>query len=303
MSQRKIKTLVFSGGSVKGFAHIGALCKLWDDGLLSEIEECIGTSAGAIVACFHAAGFSPYDVWDFIMNIDVSRLVSPNFILLLSSCGLESGDIMYNVMEDTLSKRTNIKNVTFKQLYDITKVKLTITGSCLDTKEVVYFNHETYPDMPVSYAVRISISIPCFFTPFVWEGKKYIDGAVLDNFPIKITEDKIDDTVGILIDSNYSTIYQYAEEFPFAVMNMVLYYFQVKNYEKYLDNTIIIPCNSPEMSTFNFSVSASLKMSLFRTGYQSATDFLLKRKHVEKKNSSDKKYADACTQTSDDEIK
>ena len=37
-------------------------------------------------------------------------------------------------------------------------------------------------------AIRISISMPGFFTPVTIDNKKYIDGAILDNYPINFFE-------------------------------------------------------------------------------------------------------------------
>lgn len=277
-----IKNLVFSAGGLKGFSHYGALCKLYDENLISNLEECVGTSAGAITATLHCAGFNPYDVWNFLMNIDVSKLVDIN-VKNISKCGAESGEKIYSVIDEILEKKTNKKSITMIELYEISKIKLTIVGSCLSTKEIVYFNHETYPNIPVVDAVRISISVPGLFIPYIWDNKAYLDGALLEHYAISFLKDKLDSTLGIFIHGNYSTDYYYPEEFPLAIINMLMYYFQVSSYDNYIDNTIIIKTEIPEISVFNFKISDDYKIKLFDIGYKNTEKFLIDKNLINKK--------------------
>ena len=43
---------------------------------------------------------------------------------------------------------------------------------------------KTEPDMPIRLALRMSMSIPAFFTAVPYQGRTYIDGGVVDNYPI-----------------------------------------------------------------------------------------------------------------------
>ena len=49
--------LALSGGGAKGFAHLGALQALEENGIKPDIIS--GTSAGAIVGAFYSCGFKP----------------------------------------------------------------------------------------------------------------------------------------------------------------------------------------------------------------------------------------------------
>ena len=56
--------LALSGGSVKGFAHLGVLKYLEEVGLKPEILA--GTSAGALVGAFYACGYSIEEVFELL---------------------------------------------------------------------------------------------------------------------------------------------------------------------------------------------------------------------------------------------
>jgi NTE family protein len=275
-SKKKYKNLVMSGGSVKGTCHIGALSKLWDDGLITDIKACAGTSAGALLGCLLIIGFNPSEIWDFILSIDVGKLVRPDLFLFLKECGVDTGKVIFNLFEEILTKKTGIKHITFQQLYEFTKISFTVVGSCLTTKEAVYYSHTNTPNFKVSVALRISIGIPGFFTPVILDGKKYIDGGVLDNFPMSLFKDELEDTIGILICGDDDTNYEYPEQYPMAVMNLFLHNFQKLIYDKYQSQTIYLKCNVDEISCFSFELDDCTKKKLFDIGYDSATEYLKK---------------------------
>ena len=51
---------VFSGGGIKGFAYVGAIQILEERGI--QFKRVAGTSAGAILAAFIAAGFNAQEL-------------------------------------------------------------------------------------------------------------------------------------------------------------------------------------------------------------------------------------------------
>ena len=276
------KNLVLSGGSVRGVCHIGALTKLFESGCLNNLESYAGASVGAIITCFLALGFSIAEIWDFIYKVDMAKLVDPNIMMFLTKFGVDEGNIMYDLIENILIAKTGIKKITFKQLHDFTNKTLTIIGSGLTTKTVIYYNHINTPDFEVALAVRISISIPGFFTPVTIDDKKYIDGAILNNYPMNLYKDDLDNTIGILIVCDYDTDYQYPEQYPFAVFNLFLYHNLMQTYNQYEANTVYVDCSveKEQVSHLNsgpiFNVDTKSKEILYKIGYDSSTKFLTK---------------------------
>ena len=151
------KNLVLSGGSVKGIAHIGALKKLVDEKLivLNKLKAVAATSVGSLFALLIVLGFSIEEIWNFILYLDMKKMVNPDFFLFLKKCGFDNGQIIYNLFEEILTKKTNIKHINFRQLHELTKIHLTVVGSCLTTKEPVYYDHINTPNFKVSITALI----------------------------------------------------------------------------------------------------------------------------------------------------
>ena len=72
---RQLCNLVFEGGGVKGVAYVGALEKLEERNILSEIERVGGTSAGAITALLVGLNYSPEEIRDKMLGLDFSHFL------------------------------------------------------------------------------------------------------------------------------------------------------------------------------------------------------------------------------------
>lgn len=272
----KYKNLVFSGGSIRGICHVGALQRLVDEKLveIKKIKAIAGVSAGCLFAVLLVLGFTVEEIWHFILSLDLKKTVKPDFFMLLKKCGIDNGHIIYNLYEQILTKKTGIKHINFKQLYEITGIYLTIVGSCLTTKKAVFFNHVNTPYFKVSVAVRISISMPGFFTPVVVDNKKYIDGAILNNFPMELFSDQLDETIGIINHEEYDTNFEFPEQYFMAVINLFMHQYYGKSAEKYKENTIVVSANITNVNIFNFNLDTETKHKLYKCGYDCANEFI-----------------------------
>ena len=275
-SQRPIYfNLALSGGSVKGISHVGALKVLEERGLidLKQLKSIAGTSAGSLLGMLIVLGFSLDDIWQFLYELDITKLMDPNPLLFLQRCGVESGQILHNFFEKILTQSTNIKHINFRQLYELTGIHYTVVGSCLTTKEAVYYDYLNTPNFKVSMAVRISISMPGFFTPVSIGDRKYIDGAILDDYPMGLFADRLDETVGIMITNEFNTEYQYPEEYFRAVLNLFMYKHFYKAAEKWSSNTIFVAKSAPGVNLFSFDIDQVTKKQLYQNGFDAAIEF------------------------------
>jgi NTE family protein len=225
---------------------------------------------------FIVLGFNIDEIWDFIYCLDIRKLVNPDILMFLKKCGVETGKIIYNYIEEILTKKTNIKHINFRQLYEITKIHFIVVGSCLTTKEIVYYDYINKPNFKVSMAIRISIGMPGFFTPVIIDGNKYIDGGILNNYPMNLFMDKLEETIGIFTCDNHITTYKHPEEYFIAVINLFLYQYFEKIIERYPHNTIVINANIENVSTFNFNIDNEIKIKLFECGFEAASNFIKK---------------------------
>nr|WP_289214434.1 patatin-like phospholipase family protein [Halobacillus campisalis] len=194
---------VFSGGGVKSLAFIGALEVLEKNDY--SFQRVAGTSAGAIVACLKAAGYTSEDLRVILEELTLENLIDQPFvdqifpfskwIYLYFRMGLYRGNRLEDVLEKWLQKK-GIK--TFAHLpegelkivcSDLTLGRMVVIPD--DLKEVYGIDPNTFS---VAKAARISATLPYFFMPVKLHGKKgksiLVDGGVLSNFPIWLFENE-----------------------------------------------------------------------------------------------------------------
>uniref|UniRef100_A0A6C0LTT4 PNPLA domain-containing protein n=1 Tax=viral metagenome TaxID=1070528 RepID=A0A6C0LTT4_9ZZZZ len=279
----RYRNLVLSGGSIRGISHIGALHKLIQEKLinLDEIRVIAGTSAGALIGCLLILKFNIDEIWDLVKNLNMKRLINPDLLMFLEECGIDRGETVLKFIEDVLYAKTGIKDITFIQLYEKTNIEYIVVGSCLTRKKPVYFNHINTPNTKISLAIRISISIPIVFTPIKMNNEIYVDGAIIDNYPIHLFEGKMEETIGILIDNEYNTDYNYPEEYIMAIINLLLYNYYNERCTRYEKNTIYIQ-NIIDISPFNFGIDNQIKGLLYKSGVDAVGRFIKKMKEESK---------------------
>jgi NTE family protein len=206
----RCKNLVIGGGGNLVYAYVGVIEQMFNDDDLIQIENCVGTSAGAIIAMIISSNATIDYIKKIIIQFDMKKIAdhSPwaiiNIYNILNYFGYNKGDIALQWIENILEELTGDKNITFAEHYNKFKKNLVITGCNISRNTYRYFNRLTDPDMKVSNAVRISMSVPIFFKPFEYEGDLYIDGGTTLNYPIsfvlsdmfKVLNNYRDDIIG-----------------------------------------------------------------------------------------------------------
>jgi predicted acylesterase/phospholipase RssA len=88
--------------------------------------------------------------------------------------------------------------MTLAQFYDATHTDLSLVASDITQGAMLVLNHRTAPDLPLVWAVRMSMSVPLLWQEVVWlrewgqyRGREMVDHAIVDggllsNFPIEL---------------------------------------------------------------------------------------------------------------------
>lgn len=155
--------LALSGGGVRGVAHLGVIQALTDYGI--QFSHISGTSAGAVAAAFFAAGMPPRDILQVIKDAKLLKLLRP----ALGSTGLVS------IMNVSSLIKKHIPHNTFQEL----KTKVTISSVDLGESRLVYFT-----EGELDIAILASCCLPGIFKPIMISGHMYVDGGILNNFPV-----------------------------------------------------------------------------------------------------------------------
>jgi len=197
-----IDTLCLSGGGLLGISFIGVLDFLENNKNinLTLITNYVGTSIGALLSFLFSINYSIKEIKEFIINFNFGILTNStenNIENLLINCGIDDGNKIIYILQSFLKNKYNIVDITFEKHYELTNKKLNIVGTNYTKSSEELFNHERTPLMSIITAVRISISIPLIFTPILYNDNYYLDGALVNNFPINYCN--IKNTIGINI--------------------------------------------------------------------------------------------------------
>jgi len=213
MANEKMKIdAVFEGGGVKGIGLVGAVAVTEEKGF--HFENVAGTSAGAIIAAFIAAGYTASEMKSILDQLDYNNFKDKGLVDKIPimgpivSVGFEKGIYEGNFFEKWLQELLAAKNVrTFSDLVmeeykdDRTyRYKLQVIATDCTRGEILVLPRdiEKYGIIPdslgVARAVRMTMSIPLFFEPVILqhatgETSYIVDGGVLSNFPVWIFDD------------------------------------------------------------------------------------------------------------------
>lgn len=174
-------TLVLSGGGIKGLAMLGALERMRTEGLLGKVRTVVGTSAGALVGALVATRRDFKDS----LGILCSHGYTPDFDFgqLAKGFGLDSGKCIESLFLALLEGIPDARALTFADIRRIHGITLVVCVTNVSKRCAEYLGPDTHPDMPVALAIRMSCSVPLYFSAVKHKDQWYVDGSIVDNFP------------------------------------------------------------------------------------------------------------------------
>ena len=164
----KTVSLVLGSGGARGLAHIGVIHWLEENDY--KIESISGCSVGAMIGGIYAAGkLDEFEQWvRALTKLDILTLLDMSW----SKSGLVRGDKIINSLVELVGDQT------IEEL----PIPFTAVAADINNEKEVWMNSGSLFD-----AIRASISLPLFFTPYDRKGIKLIDGGVLNPVPIAPT--------------------------------------------------------------------------------------------------------------------
>ena len=274
LSENEITCLCFSSGGIKGFSFIGVIKKLIEYKKidLDKINMYVGTSAGSMISFFLILGFTIEEISDFVISFNFSKLNGEiDCINLLENFGINNGERMKLVFIKILELKLNVKDITFIELFNKTQKKLLIVGTNLSKGQEELFSIDTTPNMSVITAIRISSSVPIIFTPVLYNNSLYVDGALVNNFPINYCPK--DKTFGIYIKScNENFEVDSIQSFIVKCLNVTLDTISKKNLN--LEYKNIIKIINPNIEFTKFDLTIKYKKDLIELGSTTTENYL-----------------------------
>jgi predicted acylesterase/phospholipase RssA len=209
--------LVLGPGGVKGFNKTGFLCYLEQVLFFKQVNIIIGVSVGSIIGCLMVVGYSIKEIIDMTipLNIfdelsDYTKHVSRSGLSritkkikdITNGSGLLSGDVIRHLLKQKISNKWGKGDITLKELYDYTGIRLVCTVTNCSDRKAEYFDYLSEPNCSVIEAVLMSAAIPGVFYKRKYNGKYYHDGAIANPYPVKLFDDGKTNILGIYIETN-----------------------------------------------------------------------------------------------------
>ena len=190
--------LVLGGGGARGGAHIGVLEVLEE--LRVPVDCLAGTSIGALVSGAYAAGIEPGEMRESIRKTDWAAIFD-------DSAGREELDLRHKQLDDRFFSalefgvsrdglryregavagakiklflnqlvRADLGERSIEEL----RLPLTLIATDIGTGERVAMRSGA-----LATAMRASMSVPGAMAPIVRDGRKLVDGGLVDNVPVQ----------------------------------------------------------------------------------------------------------------------
>jgi predicted acylesterase/phospholipase RssA len=267
----KYTNLVIGGGGLNGYYFLGTLKYLYENNLL-DIKKILGVSIGSVIAYLLIIGYDIQFLIDILLKINIQKYVPEiNLDTILDEYYLFD-NTKFNKFIEYLTKKKNIDiNITLSELYQKTKIDFIIGTVNISDHIYEYVSHTTYPNLNVLTALKMSYAIPLLFKPVIHNNMFYIDGAVMNNFPIKYFKKDIKNTIGISITTKENNIYDIFSYFK-NVMKTITH----SKYQKQFSNNIILIYPIIDLSLYDvISVDnlINIRQNMIDIGYKTGQDF------------------------------
>lgn len=197
--ERPRVVLVLSGGGARGAAHIGVLEVL--EKLRVPVDAVVGTSMGAVVGGLYASGYSPEDLATIIAEADWGSLLSD---------APPRDELWFRRRQDTRRFQVDLEfgwrnhapvlppGLLLGRNIEMFLERLTLPVAGIDDFDELRLPYRcvatdlgdgsavVFEGGNLMRAIRASMSLPGVFSPVELEGRKLVDGGVVDNIPVDV---------------------------------------------------------------------------------------------------------------------
>jgi NTE family protein len=264
-SQNEKVGVVLSGGGAAGMAHIGVIKALEENHI--PIDYITGTSAGALIGCMYAMGYTPDQMEKLIKSQEFRNwtdgTMDKKFVYYFKKKDDNASWVAFRLSLDsafTANLPTNIISsvpVDFALLelsarqaavahynFDSLMVPFRCIASDIESKKSVVFRKGD-----LAQAIRASMSYPFYLHPITVDGRILFDGGLYNNFPTDVMYH--DFYPDFIIGSNVAGKWHTPDE-DNLISQLRAMLMSETNFNSPCENGIIIEPGASEVSLFNF---------------------------------------------------
>ncbi len=200
VSKRPALGLVLEGGGALGLAHIGVI--RWLEEHRIPVNYIAGTSMGGLVGGVYATGRNAEQLYDVVKDIHWNQVMNGQTLFDdLSFRRKQDGREYPATVELGLKKGLQFPS-GFNSGQEVSLVldrialpysgitsfdDLPIPFACVAT-DLVTSSEQIFRSGPLDLALRSTMSLPGIFTPVHSGGHIYVDGGLLNNFPVSVAK-------------------------------------------------------------------------------------------------------------------
>lgn len=274
-----IKNLVMGGGGARGYAYISALKALEKYNLLDNLEHIIGTSIGGMFSILKCIGYTGNELEKIFLNFnagDYEWIDEIDIINLPINYGVNPGKGVIHMINIFFKHKQISSDITFKELYNINPIKISIIGSNIIDNKYEVFNYINTPHMKILDALRITISIPIYLTPVKYNNKYYVDGGLYNNMAVDIIDpEEYKYTIGLFLEQQFSP----RDNIKDNTITILDYLFKLfrslpRNKRLIFPKDMYIIKLNPKISTLEFGTTTIKKKECFNYSYNETLKFI-----------------------------
>lgn len=298
---KKLNTLLLGGGGIKGLSYLGVFKYIeelqrkiqtksnkknestsestTEESITSklatleeiDIKKIIGVSVGSIYAMFYIMGYTSEQLLEEVMLKNFNDIIDVSLSNFFKNYGLDSGDFVISWVETLMIKAGYKIDITFGELYERTQIYFDILAVDLTKNDIKYFNYKTEPDMKITTAIRLSISIPFVYSLKYYKEVPYIDYGLIHSCPIDLYEED-DNIIAIFLKSKNSKhqIIKKIDSLQSYINNVFSYILStikdINDYKKVITVEL-------DISSMKFDLDDIKKIEIINAGYNSTKRF------------------------------
>lgn len=278
--------IVLSGGGLKGLALIGFMKALQENNI--KPTAISGASIGAIVGTMMSIGYRHDELYEFIEYFNYDDVCDFEISDFMEEGGIETGNKITRLLQAMIKNKLHKYCITFEEHYEKTNVWLIINASCLNTQTCTYFSYKTHPKMYIHEALRMTMSLPLWFKPVHYNNSLYVDGGLLDNFPIKPFIDAnipANEIIGVKLqqhnmDGSHRAIEHNTLSYISSLWSCIYNEINKKIMIQYSEKYNIFYIVDESISAFTPDLSLETKLQLYNKGYVKSVIEI--KKYIEK---------------------
>lgn len=261
--------LVLSSGGMSGIIAVGALNFIYGLGKLDSIKNYIGCSAGSMIELLLLIGYTPFEISQAISEINNEKeFMNFNITNLIKNYGIYDNIIIKKILESIVIEKLGFIP-TMKELFEMTEKTFTCVVFNYSLYSLEYIDYKTNPTYLCTDVVASSSCIPIVFNPVELGEYQYIDGGIMEPFPISYCKKTFEgNTLGLVLlrgkeNKDSSTLLKYITYIIFLVTTIK----KNKQYFKYINDANVCIINLDHSNKgMKFNMDSSEKIKLFAEG-------------------------------------